>query len=56
MRCRAAASAPPVRAIAVDHTVEAVVEPALSAEDMKERRERRAAWNAQVRCHEPHNL
>lgn len=53
LQCRAAASAPPVRAIAVDHTIEAVVEPALSADDMKERRERRATWNAQVHCQKP---
>jgi hypothetical protein len=38
-----------VRALAVDHTLEAVVEPALAAADMEGRRERAATWEAMAR-------
>ncbi len=38
-----------MRALAVDHTLEAVVEPALAAADMEGRRERAAAWEAMAR-------
>lgn len=37
-----------MRALAVDHTLEAVVEPALSLDNAESRRERRASWAAQV--------
>ncbi|KAK9820995.1 hypothetical protein WJX81_005884 [Elliptochloris bilobata] len=47
--CRAEASAPPVRSLPLDHTLEAVVEPALWADEAESRRQRRATWDALAR-------
>ncbi|KAL3144819.1 hypothetical protein ABBQ38_001928 [Trebouxia sp. C0009 RCD-2024] len=45
-KCRAAATAPPVRTMAVDNVLESLVEKGMSKEDLQERKQRRQHWEA----------
>ena len=43
-KCRAAATAPPVRTMAVDNVLESLVEKGMSKEDLQERKQRKQHW------------
>lgn len=45
-KCRAAATAPPVRTMAVDNVLESVVEKGMSKEELQERKQRKQHWDA----------
>ena len=45
-KCRSAATAPPVRAIAVDNILETLVEKNMSAEDLQQRQQRKQHWQS----------
>jgi len=44
-KCRAAATAPPVRTMAVDNVLESLVEKGMSAEELQERKQRKQHWD-----------
>ena len=45
-KCRAAATAPPVRTMAVDNVLDSLVEKGMSAEELQERRQRKQHWES----------
>lgn len=47
-KCRAAATAPPVRTMAVDNVLESVVEKGMSKEELQERKQRKQHWDARA--------
>ena len=47
-KCRSAATAPPVRAIAVDNILETLVEKTMSAEDLQHRQQRKQHWQSRA--------
>ena len=45
-KCRAAATAPPVRTMAVDNVLESLIEKGMSKDDLQERKQRKQHWEA----------